>query len=241
MSFVIFDAYGTLVELDNFYERLGRGFAEAGVLLPADVVRAAAQEEMKYYVTHTVNARTELDWGQLRSECAQVLAEGIRSAGHAIALSDEGVLQVLEAALVFHVFPEVRETLQALRERGIGLGVISNWDGSLRHVLQELGLLEFFNFVLISAEEGIQKPDAEIFKRGLRRAQEKYSALAAHRCFYVGDHYDGDIEGARSAGLQPVWLVREERCVVSGELRDDDKVLRITSLNELTSLIQSGE
>jgi hypothetical protein len=33
MSFVLFDAYGTLVELDNFYERLQRGISDSGVHL----------------------------------------------------------------------------------------------------------------------------------------------------------------------------------------------------------------
>jgi putative hydrolase of the HAD superfamily len=191
---------------------------------------------MKYYVKHTVWARTEADWKKLRTECARVLANSIRELGHELALPEAAVLQVLEDALVFHAFPEVQQTLQNLRTRGVGMGVISNWDGSLRQVLQDLDLMKYFDFVLISAEEGIQKPAAELFRRGLQRAQERYSDLVEKRCLYVGDHYDGDIAGARDAGLRPVWLVRPERSVVSGELRNDTEVLRISNLSELLVL-----
>jgi putative hydrolase of the HAD superfamily len=127
--------------------------------------------------------------------------------------------------------------LAALQARGVGLGVLSNWDGSLKNVLRDLGLMQFFDFVLVSSETGIQKPQREFFEQGLRLAQAEYSTLQAQQCYYVGDHYDGDVAGARNAGMIPVWLVREARDLASGELRDDDEVLRIRDLRELLALV----
>lgn len=237
MRFVLFDAYGTLVELDDFYGRLQRGFAARGVILPPAVVTHAARAEMQHYIAHTVNARTEADWMNLKKDCARVLAENIRTQDFLLDLEDEKVLRVLDAALVFHTFPEVIDTLAALKMRGVGMGVLSNWDGSLRHVLRDLNLIEYFDFVLISAEVGIQKPQREIFQLALQQAQQKHAALQATDCFYVGDHYDGDVAGARNAGLTPVWLVRDQRDLASGEMREDDEVLRIASLRQLVELV----
>lgn len=237
MKFVLFDAYGTLVELDDFYTRLKRGFEEAGVLLPADVVRDAARSEMKFYIANTIHARTEADWLALKHQCARVLADSIREKGFNLPLSVDEVLDVLNASLVFHVFPEARQTLDALQERGVHMGVLSNWDGSLRHVLRDLELIEYFDFILVSAEAGIQKPAREFFEVAIRKAQAKYSDVAPQDCYYVGDHYDGDVEGARGANMIPVWLVRDERDLASGEMREDDEVLRIRDLRELVSIV----
>lgn len=231
MKFALFDAYGTLVELDDFYNRLHRAFAARDIHLPLDVVTRAARAEMGFYVQHTVNARTEADWMALKRECAGVLAGSIREAGHELKATDKCVLEILEEALVFHIFPEVFDTLTELRARGVSLGVLSNWDGSLRHVLQDLGLLDFFEFVLISAECGVQKPDRAYFKIALKHARELLPGLPSQECFYIGDHYEGDIQGARGAGLTPVWLVRKKRDAVSGELQDDDEVRRIDDLS----------
>jgi putative hydrolase of the HAD superfamily len=239
MKFAMFDAYGTLVELDDFYGRLQRGFETAGVLLPADVVKQAARAEMQHYIAQTVHARTQADWKRLKNECADVLAETIRGEHPTFDLSPDRVLAVLEAALVFRVFPEVRAVLQVLQARGVRMGVLSNWDISLHNVLDELELSHFFDFVLVSAEVGVQKPQRAFFEEGLRLARRECSALEARDCFYVGDHYDGDVLGARGADLVPVWLVRAERDLASGETREDDEVLRIESLHALLTLCES--
>ena len=234
--FILFDAYGTLVELDDFYARLQRGFAAAGVLLPAEIVTRAARAEMQHYIAHTVHAREESDWLKLKNDCARILAESIRAQNYPLDLSHEAFLEILNAALVFRVFPDVREALETLRARGVAMGVLSNWDGSLRGVLRDLDLFQFFDFVLISAEAGVQKPAREFFEVALQQARVEYSTLQTRDCFYVGDHYEGDIEGARNAGMTPVWLVRDERDFASGEMREDDEVLRIRELGELAHL-----
>jgi putative hydrolase of the HAD superfamily len=238
MKFALFDAYGTLVELDDFYNRLHRAFTARDIHLPVDVVARAARAEMGYYVQHTVGAKTEAAWLALKRQCAEVLAESLRDAGHDITLATENVLEILEEALVFRVFPETLAVLRELRERGVGLGVLSNWDGSLRGVLQAKGLLDYFQFVFISAECGVQKPDKAFFTLALNRIREAYPGLLARDCVYIGDHYDGDITGARGVGMTPLWLVRKIRDVVSGELKEDTQVHRIEDLRGILTLTQ---
>lgn len=235
-KFLIFDAYGTLVELDDFYGRLQRGFAAAGHELPLDVVTRAARLEMQHYMTHTVSARTQADWIALKHDCAGILAGAIKSQEEGFNLGGDRVLRLLEDALVFRIFPDVIQVLQTFHNSRVKMGVLSNWDFSLARILEEVGLAKYFSFILPSSEVGVQKPAREFFEHALQLAQRGEPNLQSSDCVYVGDHYDGDVVGARGAGMTPVWLVRSERDLASGEVRDDEVVLRIEDLRGLLSL-----
>ena len=96
---------------------------------------------------------------------------------------------------------DVRQTLAELRRRGLKLGVITNGPSAMqRRKLAVLGLEHAFDAILVSGEEGVRKPDAEIFRRALERC-----GVAAHEALFVGDHPVADVEGAHRAGLRAVW------------------------------------
>jgi putative hydrolase of the HAD superfamily len=93
------------------------------------------------------------------------------------------------------------EVLEALRAEGYRLAVISNADGRIQALLEEVGLLPHFEFVIDSEVVGVEKPDSEIFLEGCRRLD-----LPPGECLYVGDLYPVDYVGARVTGLQAVLL-----------------------------------
>src|ERR1051326_3418737 len=72
-------------------------------------------------------------------------------------------------AEVWHVFDDVRPTLDALASRGIRLGVVSNWDERLRVLLQRLRLDTYFETFAISCEVGFAKPSPVIFEHAAAR------------------------------------------------------------------------
>jgi HAD superfamily hydrolase (TIGR01549 family) len=100
-----------------------------------------------------------------------------------------------------HVYSCVPETLQALKQAGFTLGMVSNRSNPCQEECQQLGLLGYFDFVYVAAEVGAWKPDPRIFDRAL-----ELSSSLPERVVYVGDNYYADIIGARAAGLQPVLL-----------------------------------
>ena len=68
------------------------------------------------------------------------------------------------------LFPDVAHTLSALRSAGLRLGLITNGSVSMQsRKLECLSLSSSFDTILISAAEGISKPDPEIFRRALER------------------------------------------------------------------------
>ena len=104
----------------------------------------------------------------------------------------------------WEVYADVVETLRELRRRGLALAVISNWDERLPGLLEELGLLHYFDAVVFSAECGVEKPHSTIFHTCLVRL----GISRAEQVLHVGDSELEDVEGARAAGLQALRIDR---------------------------------
>jgi putative hydrolase of the HAD superfamily len=122
--------------------------------------------------------------------------------------------------------PEVPAALQELKPR-FRLSVISNANGTVREKLRRVGLLGFFETVLDSHEEGIEKPDPRIFQAALDR-----TGARADRSLYIGDMYHIDVAGARAAGME-VFLLDP------ADLHGDKPVRRIPGLGALASSIDA--
>ena len=98
-------------------------------------------------------------------------------------------------ASVWELYPEVLEVLERLSPR-FQLAVISNFDGRLRMILEQLGVSKFFRHIFLSSELGADKPDPEIFRRALNFMQ-----LESNEVLHVGDDPERDWEAASAAGL----------------------------------------
>ncbi|MEK7879890.1 MAG: HAD-IA family hydrolase [candidate division NC10 bacterium] len=97
--------------------------------------------------------------------------------------------------------PEAERVLGRLRALGLGAGVISNSNGSVRGILDELGLARHLDFILDSFVVGVEKPDPRIFRMALDEAK-----VAPAEAVYIGDLYSVDVLGARGAGLRAILL-----------------------------------
>jgi putative hydrolase of the HAD superfamily len=93
------------------------------------------------------------------------------------------------------------EALERAKAAGLRLGVVSNSEGRLRHVLDRVGLTSHFELALDSQLEGVHKPDPEIFRRALARMGVDPGAA-----LYAGDIPEVDVLGARSAGMTGVLI-----------------------------------
>ncbi|MBI4566309.1 MAG: HAD-IA family hydrolase [Planctomycetes bacterium] len=100
-------------------------------------------------------------------------------------------------------YADVKPALEAVRARGLKLGIISNWSTRLRAILRETGLQAWFDVVVVSSEVGSRKPDPRIFQRALALA-----GVASSEAIHVGDLMEDDVRGAQAAGLRPILIWR---------------------------------
>jgi putative hydrolase of the HAD superfamily len=200
---VLLDALGTLVELDEPVPNLTAALAERGLDVPAADVAVALRAEIAHYRAHHDTAVDEPSLERLRDRCAEVFGAALPAPARDG--DPELVREALLDGLRFRAFDEVPAVLRALRAAGARLVVVSNWDVSLHGVLRETGLDGLLHGVLTSAEEGIAKPDPQIFRRALALA----GGVPPGQALHAGDDVVADVGGARAAGITPVLVDRD--------------------------------
>jgi putative hydrolase of the HAD superfamily len=107
--------------------------------------------------------------------------------------------------------PRLLDLLDALRARGLKLGLVSNLfdpPNLMRELFAEIGLLGRLDALAVSAEVGKRKPSPVIFEAALAQA-----GVAPAEAVMVGDRLREDIGGAQALGLatiQACWFADDE-------------------------------
>ena len=106
-----------------------------------------------------------------------------------------------------HLHPEIIPMLAKLKEKGIAVGLISNCFSEEVAPIRESELAPYFDAMCLSYEQGVQKPEPEIFQSCMNLLSVK-----AEECLYIGDGGSQELEAARSLGmnaLQATWYFQE--------------------------------
>lgn len=98
-------------------------------------------------------------------------------------------------------FPETLSELKKLKNAGFQVGLISNWNDTARDVLQQTGIINLLDHVVVSSEVGIEKPDEGIFLHAFQQA-----SVSPEDCIYVGDNYYDDVVGSRKVGMDSILI-----------------------------------
>jgi putative hydrolase of the HAD superfamily len=203
---VLFDAAGTLIALR---EPLGRTYARAaaehGAAFDPDAIerafaRAHGEAPPMVFPGADRGAAAALEriwWRDVVRRTFEDAAPG----GTTARLPEvfDRLWQHFAAPDAWRSLADAHATLVQLRRRGLVIGVISNFDQRLAPILQGLGLLEFFDTVVLPSDAGAAKPDPRIFAFAL-----KHLGIAPTAAVYVGDDRERDVAGARGAGLHAV-------------------------------------
>lgn len=198
MKAVIFDMFETLVTLHSVPRYFGRNIA-------ADL--GADMDEFYPLWHETEEARSKgkmtfeeaLYWIGERTNYAH--PERIPEAVEKRHAFKSESLQKVEYRIV--------ALLRELKERGYKVALISNCFPEEAKVIWESVMVPFFDVMMLSCEQGVQKPEREIFERCLAEL-----AVAPEECLYVGDGGSQELETARAFGmktLQAGWFVKNEQ------------------------------
>ncbi|QTE36169.1 HAD family hydrolase [Mucilaginibacter gossypii] len=109
--------------------------------------------------------------------------------------------------------PVTIEVLQHLKQKGdCSLSILSNTGfikgQTLRKVMVKLGLDTFFNFQIYSDEEGMSKPNRELFNLMVQKVKDcnKPKQISLTDIIHIGDNPAADIAGANDAGLNSLLI-----------------------------------
>ena len=132
---------------------------------------------------------------------------------------------------IAYVEPDLQETLTALKQQGLKMGIVSNTfvnRTSLDRHMQELGILDFFPLRMYSYEFKMRKPDRRFFLVAAERIGEPAEHIA-----FVGDRMDKDIRPALDCGMMAIL----KDAHTNAGLPAPAGATRIRLLSELPALI----
>jgi putative hydrolase of the HAD superfamily len=206
---IVFDVGGTLIypahPVGETYARMADAY---GVKLPPEATTIAFREAMKNSSPRPKGA-IPCD-GNDRAWWKQVVLRSMPENAFAETAAFEAFFE--EVYLYFArpeawgVYPEALEVLEALRDHGVELVALSNWDARLHAVLDGTGLGAYLPQRFISAELGWEKPDPAIYRHVAEILRQSPAALLS-----VGDDPRNDVEGPRKAGWQAMQIERPKR------------------------------
>ena len=225
---VFLDAGGVL--LFPNWMRVEAALAVQGVHVSAgELARAEPRARKQLDDQRTIGTTTDASRGWLFFDLILDQAGIPRSPQTSAALSELHAYH--RANNLWELVPEgVRPALTALREHGLTLVVVSNANGTLRAHMDRIGLAQYFDVVIDSCDEGVEKPDPRLFEIALERAGARREST-----IHVGDLYQVDVVGARAAGLRGVLLDETglhpeadcDRVASLAELVDRDRTRRV--------------
>ncbi len=145
-------------------------------------------------------------WGRLHPvlQRERVVGDVLATLG----IDDPPLVKALAAAYAadkqrqFHLFPGVVPALARLRALGLRLVLVTNGEGvSQREKIVRFDLARWFDALLIEGEQGVGKPQPEMYRRALAAGE-----LTAETAIMVGDNVEWEVLVPSRLGLRTVWV-----------------------------------
>lgn len=188
---VTVDGFGTLVQLEDPVPHLDQALRSHGVAAPTDRIAHAFRLEAGYYRPRSHQGRDAASLAKLRLDCVAVFLRELD-----VDIGPDAFVDDFIGSLRFELVPGTREALGLLRDAGISLACVANWDISLHEELRRLDISEIFGIIVTSADLGVAKPDPAIFAHTLSTL-----GVDPSRGVHIGDE-SVDSEGAAAAGMR---------------------------------------
>jgi len=118
------------------------------------------------------------------------------------------------------ILPDAVETIKTLSQRGYLLGIISNTTSSVEvpQLLEENGIADLFQCVILSTVFGRRKPHPSLFI-----ACAKELNVVPEECAYVGDIISRDVVGGRQAGFAEITIIDANGYVNDPSVMEDEE------------------
>jgi putative hydrolase of the HAD superfamily len=187
----LWDVWPVIMRAEQkMYDFLAQRYPRVVASMTLEMMRSAREQ------TAAAHPQMRHDFTFLRK---QTLLEHAREFGYAEAMAEEAFDAFIQARNEVELYTDVLPALEQLRKR-YRLFTASNGNADLG----KIGIAHFFERTIAARQVGALKPDPTIFRKVIEGTD-----LQAHEVVYVGDDPQLDVEGARGAGMQAIWVDRE--------------------------------
>ena len=220
---IIFDLYGTLIDIRtdefslDFWRKAVQIFATNGASFSPNELRSSYTKYVKRAMRHErlkhpTYKHVDIDLLQVFRRLYQ--DKGINA--DVTRLRDTAHRFRKDSTLMIGLYDGVIELLEGLKQAGKKIYLLSNAQESFTiPEMEELGILPYFDGIMISSEEKVCKPQRQFFEKLL----DRYS-LDPKECLMVGNDKNSDMGGAKSAGIDGLYIHQE----ISPEVKDESEI-----------------
>ena len=220
---IIFDLYGTLIDIRtdeyslDFWRRAVQVFAMNGASFSPGELRSGYEKYVRRLSIRERLRHPTYRW--LDINLLEVFKRLYKDKGidaDELRLRDTAHRFREDSTKLIRLYDGAVELLEGLRAAGKKIYLLTNAQESFTMPeLDELGIIKYFDGVMISSEEGICKPQVQFFERLLK----KYD-LKPEDCLMVGNDKNSDMLGAAKAGIDGLYIHQE----ISPEVGDESEI-----------------
>ncbi len=187
---IIFDAYGTLFDVNSAAEKC------------KDKIGSKWESFSNYWRT------TQLEYTWLRSlmkrhkDFWKITEDSLDKSMKVFNINPNMKSELLDLYKILSPYPEVKETLQLLKEKNYKLSILSNGTPSLLNELVSSNNLRVFDDIFSVEEVGIFKPDSKVYDIPVKKYKIEKSEVA----FLSANTWD--VSGGGNYGFNAIWVNR---------------------------------
>ena len=214
---IIFDAYGTLFDVNSAAEKC------------KDKIGDKWEGFANYWRT------TQLEYTWLRSlmkrhkDFWQITEDSLEKSMKKFNINNNMRNELLNLYKVLSTFSEVKETLENLKEKNFKLAILSNGTPKLlNHLVSTNNLQNIFDDIFSIEEVKIYKPDSRVYDLPIKKFKFRKDEIV----FLSANTWD--VSGAGNYGLNSIWVNRSNNIFDSLDFKPK---IEIKSLNELLSIV----
>ena len=213
---IIFDAYGTLFDVNS----------------AAKMCKSKIGNKWESFANYWRTTQLEYTW--LRSlmgkhkDFWQITEDSLDKSMKAFQIGGEMKDELLALYKILSPYPEVKETLEKLKEKKYKLSILSNGTPALLNELVKSNNLEnLFDDIFSIEEVGVYKPDGKVYEIPIKKYKIKPNEIA----FLSANTWD--VSGGGNYGYNAIWVNRNKNIFDNLDFKPKNEVKNLTELLDI--------
>ena len=214
---IIFDAYGTLFDVNSAAEKC----------------RSKIGDKLESFANYW--RKTQLEYTWLRSlmgrhkDFWQITEDSLDKSMQAFNINKAMKNELLDLYKILSPYPEVKETLEKLKEKRYKLAILSNGTPALlNELVKSNGLQNLFDDIFSIEEVKIYKPSSKVYDMPVK----KYSIKNEEVAFLSANTWD--VSGGGNYGFTSIWVNRNKNIFDNLDYKPKNE---ISGLNQLIDIL----